>query len=149
MKKFKFRLQKVADIKAKQEKQKSLELANLFLQLEKEKQQLQNLNFELDHVQQEIFRRTLEGCAAKEILEYQRYAEKLGQDIRTQKNKIQSLEEKIEKVQMALLKLNKEKKILERIREKRYLQYLQDLAREEQKMLDEMYQLTQAFKKRL
>ncbi len=149
MKKFKFRLQKVADTKARQEKQKSVELANLFMELETEKQALQNLNFELESVQQEVFGKTVTGAPAKEILEYQRYIEKLQQDIRAQQQRILNLEEKVEQVQAELLKINKEKKILDRLREKRYLKYLQEQSREEQKLLDEMFQLTQAFKQKL
>ena len=149
MKKFKFRLQKVADTKARQEKQKSVELARLFLELENQKQELRNLNFELENVQQEVFGKTVSGAPAKEILEYQRYIEKLQQDIHEQQQRVLDLEEKIEQVQAALLKINKEKKILERLREKRYLKYLQEQSREEQKLLDEMFQLTQAFKQKL
>ena len=149
MKKFKFRLQKVADTKARQEKQKSVELANLFMELETEKQALQNLNFELESVQQEVFGKTVTGAPAKEILEYQRYIEKLQQDIRAQQQRILNLEEKVEQVQAELLKINKEKKILDRLREKRYLKYLQEQSREEQKLLDEMFHLTQAFKQKL
>ena len=149
MKKFKFRLQKVVDTKAKQEKQKSIELAQLFMELERQKSELKSLNFELESVQQEVFAKTVGGSPAKEILEYQRYIEKLQQDIQLQKKSIADLEEKIEQTQASLLKLNKEKKILERLREKRYLKYLQEQNREEQKLLDEMFNLTQALKHKL
>jgi len=145
MNKFKFKLEKVTGIKAKQLKQKTLELAKLLQQLETEKKTLKNLKMDLDSVQQEIFKRTMAGCSANELLEHHRYAEKLAQDITQQKRKIESIEEAIEKMQVLLLKLNKEKKILEKLREKRYLQYLQEQNREEQKVLDEMSTLTHKF----
>ena len=145
MKKFKFKLEKVASIKAKQLKQRTHELARLMRQLETEKVNLQNLKMDLDAVQREIFKHTIEGCSVNELLEHHRYAEKLLQDITIQKKKIESIEENIEKMQVLLLKLNKEKKILEKLREKRYVQYIQEQNHEEQKVLDEMFTLTHKF----
>jgi flagellar biosynthesis chaperone FliJ len=44
------------------------------------------------------------------------------------------------------MELSKEKKVLEKLREKRYLKHLQEQAREEQKILDEMSLVSRGIK---
>jgi flagellar protein FliJ len=138
MKKFKFRLQKIASTKEKQVKQKSGDLAKLFNERDIEKIKLQNMREELSSVQDEIFHKSIEGCAVSELVDSQKYAELLTQNIKQQKKNIEELDSQIEELKVILLNLNKEKKVLVKLKEKRYVNYLQEQNREEQKILDEM-----------
>ena len=147
MKKFKFRLDRVANTKEKQLKQKTNELANLFKKLDLYKSELQNFKDELDHTQKEIFKRSSQGCPIREVLDYQRYLDKLDIKIKKKKKEIESLEEQIEKLQVVLLELNKEKKVLEKLKERRHLQYIIEQNREEQKQLDEMFNINKELRK--
>lgn len=146
MKKFKYRLQKIADTKEKQVKQKSSELAELYLQKEEKVKRFNTLQNELGEVQKEIIQKTLNGCSAKDLLDRQRYVEKLNQDLKSERKKIEEIDTRIEELKTVLLHLNREKKVLNKLREKRYLQYLQEQTREEQKLLDEIFLLTKEFR---
>ncbi len=146
MKKFKFKLQRVQDTKEKQVKQKSGELGKLFHQKGIKAQKLKNLHGELDMIQREIYEKTMEGCPVHEILARHKYADEITQQIKHTRKQIEQLDEQIEQMQMGLLQLNKEKKILEKLREKRYVQYLQEQNKEEQKVLDETFLLTREFR---
>lgn len=147
MKKFKFKLQKVQDTKEKQVKQKSGELSKLSHQKETKVQELENLHSELNVIQREIYEKTMEGCPVHEVLDSHKYADKITQQIKQTRKQIEKLDEKIERKQVELLQLNKEKKILEKLREKRYVQYLQQQNKEEQKVLDETFLLTRQFRR--
>lgn len=147
MKKFKFKLQKVQDTKEKQVKQKSGELSKLSHQKETKVQELENLHSELNVIQREIYEKTMEGCPVHEVLDSHKYADKITQQIKQTRKQIEQLDEKIERKQVELLQLNKEKKILEKLREKRYVQYLQQQNKEEQKVLDETFLLTREFRR--
>lgn len=146
MKKFNFSLEKVSDTKAIQLKNQSQELAKLLRNLEDEELRLKDLNTELSSLYDEVLRRTIDGCSAKELRDYNRYLDKLTQEMQTQKRNIESIQEKIEELQVQLMELSKEKKVLEKLREKRYLKHTQDQAREEQKLLDEIALISRGIK---
>ena len=126
MKKFKFRLQKVSNTKQKQVKQKSSELAKLFHEKEVEESKLENMKVELTSIQDEIFQKSIEGCAVNELVDSQKYVELLIRNIKQQRKKIEAIDTQIEELKIVLLNLNKEKKVLEKLREKRYVNYLQE-----------------------
>lgn len=146
MKKFNFSLEKVSDTKAIQLKHKSQELAELLRSLENEEFRLKDLNSELNGLYDEVLRQTIDGCSAKELRDYNRYLEKVTHEIQVQKKNIDAIQEKIEELQVGLMELSKEKNVLEKLREKRYLKHLQEQAREEQKLLDEMSLVTRGIK---
>ena len=147
MKKFKFKLQKVQDTKETQVKQKSGELSKLSYQKATKVQELEDLHGELSMIQREIYEKTMGGCPVHEVLDSHKYADKITQQIKQTRKQIEQLDEKIERRQVELLQLNKEEKILEKLREKRYLQYLQQQNKEEQKILDETFLLTREFRR--
>jgi flagellar FliJ protein len=146
MKKFNFSLEKVSNTKAIRLKNKSQELAKLLSSLENEELRLKDLNTELTGLHDEVLRRTIDGCSAKELRDYHRYLDKLTLEMQAQKKNIESIQEKIEELQASLMELSKEKKVLEKLREKRYLKHLQEQAREEQKILDEMSLVSRGIK---
>lgn len=146
MKKFSFGLAKVADTKSIQVKKKSQELAEMLRRLESEEMEFERMSNELEILHEEVLRRSVEGCPAKELREYQRYIHRVSGEIRDQRKNIESIEESIEEIQVGLMELSKEKEVLEKLREKRYLKYLKDQIDEEQKMLDEMNIITKGIK---
>jgi len=147
MKKFKFRLDRVANTKEKQVKQKTSELANLIKKHELAKRKLNDLNNEIESTQQEIFKRSSQGCPIQELLDCQQFIDKLCFAVKKTKKEIETIEDEIEKLQLTLLELNKEKKVLEKLRERRHLQYVVEQNREEQKQLDDMFNITKELRK--
>jgi flagellar FliJ protein len=147
MKKFKFRLDRVASTKDKQVKQKTNELANLIKKLELAKSELVDFKDDLESTQKEIFIRSSQGCPVREVLDYQRFMDKLNLRIQKKKKEIESIEEHIEKMQVLLLEMNKEKKVLEKLKERRHVQYIVEQNREEQKQLDELFNINRELRK--
>lgn len=149
MKKFSFNLEKVSETKAIRVKQQTQRLAELLRGLECEEMELRSLSTELNGLHEEVLQKTIEGCSASELRDYQRYLSKLIGELQTRKKNIDDYQDKIERLQVKLMELSREKKVLEKLREKRYIKYLQDQTREEQKMLDEMALVTKGIKKLL
>ena len=146
MKKFSFKLAKVAETKTIQVKQKSLELAEMLRSLESEEMEFNRMSNELEILHEEVLQQSVNGCSAKELRDYQRYINKVSAEIRDQKNSMDKIQDKIEELQVGLTELSKEKEVLEKLREKRYLKHLKEQIREEQKMLDEMTLITKGIK---
>jgi len=146
MKKFSFKLAKVAETKSIQVKQKSQELAQMLRSLETEEMEFNRMSNELDILHEEVLQQSVKGCSAKELRDYQRYINKVSAEIRDQKNNMDKIQDKIEELQVGLMELSKEKDVLEKLREKRYLKHLKEQIREEQKMLDEMTLITKGIK---
>ena len=88
MKKFKFRLERVAITKEKQVRQKTNELSNLIKKLELERSKMSMLKTDFDKTQQEIFKRSSKGCTIKELQEFQQYIDNLSHEIQDKKKQI-------------------------------------------------------------
>ncbi len=146
MKKFSFKLAKVAETKSIQVKHKSQELAEMLRSLESEEMELKRMSNELEILHEEVLQQSVNGCSAKELRDYQRYINKVSGEIRDQKNSMDKIQDKIEELQVGLMELSKEKEVLEKLREKRYLKHIKEQIREEQKMLDEMTMITRGIK---
>ena len=146
MRKFTFGLAKVAETKSIQVKKKSQELAEMLRRLENEEMEFSRMSNELDILSEEVLRKSIEGCPAKDLREYQRYVHRVSGEIREKKKNIEMIEEMIEEIQVGLMELSKEKEVLGKLREKRYLKHMKDQIKEEQKMLDEMNLISKGIK---
>ena len=68
------------------------------------------------------------------------YISSLSEEIAAQQRKIVQRTEEVERKRQMLVEASKDKKMLERIRERRYLAYLQEANRAEQAVIDEIAQ---------
>ncbi len=138
MKKFKYKLEKLLEIRIKLEEVKKIELGVVSqeLKLEKEKE------FKL---KKEIIEQLEKG---KQELENQLNIRKLriaNEYMYIMKNRIKAQEERtkikekeLENKIMELLEKTRERKILEKLKEKEYARYLKEEKKEEQKNTDEV-----------
>jgi flagellar FliJ protein len=141
MKKFKFKLHKLLDFREAKEKQVKNELATLvnLQNIERNKQ------FELQKKMSErknLLRAAMEKkiFSYNEILAYEHFSINANKAINIAESKIQEMEPAIHKVRERLVEASREKKVVEKLKEKQYQEFLYNLSREIAKENDDMNQ---------
>ena len=141
MRKFKFKLQKLLEIREAREKEIQNELASaIALQnIEKEIQQRYRESIAEQHAK---FDEKIKAgkFSYSVVLMFERYVEFANMVIRNQQTKIEGMEPEIEKIRVRLVEASKERKVVERLRERKWKEYLYDLNREIGKENDDMNQ---------
>ena len=140
MKKYKFRLQTVLDIKAKKLEQKLLELAQIVAVLHKEVEIEKQLIQERNTLQSEIITmNTIDS--PKSLFEIQNsrgYWGSLGVKIAQQRERIKNVEVFLQAKQAEVNEAVKEKKVLENLKEKEEEKFYQEFLEYERRELDEL-----------
>ncbi len=147
MNKFKFRLPRIKNIKSERVKQKTHILDQLHSRQENIRKEVLNLKSELDTAQKTNLFRAVEGCLVKDLVFSQKQIKKLINDIKVLNAEQETIDGQIEELHVSMLKLDNEKNILEKLREKRHLQYFQEQNNEEHKLLKNSLLLTKEIKK--
>ena len=139
MKKFKFRLQKVMEFKEEIERQRMLDLGRAKKRVSSEERKLEQLWKEDSDCRIQIEEKEKEDIINPVEMDlYYRYLRKLGSDMESQKERIQAAKNKMEEKRQILLTARKERKILEKLKEKKYFAYVTGIARKEQFYLDDL-----------
>ena len=139
MKQFEFRLQKVMETTKTREELKKRELAKALVVLAQNESLLESMLERLEEQIEEYNTRKLKpSMTASDLMNFSHYTEKLLTDIQHQKRTIEDLSEKVRLHREKLIEITKDKKILERLKEKRYEEYRKKLRSMEQKFIDEL-----------
>ena len=138
MKKFRFRLQKVLELKQLFEKSKQQEIADILKKLTNEKKALAKLMNERESYQQQRLQVEKKGSKLLDIRVIDQYLNCLTDNILVQKKIIERLEIDLANKQDELLKITKEKKILENYKESKREEYITIVLQTEQNFIDEM-----------
>lgn len=139
MKQFQFRLQKVMELKEEIEKQRMMELGEAKMVVAQEEQRLHEL-----HQQDKRYRAEIKEKESEEVIDpveidsYYRYLKQLEAAMETQAYRIQQAKVVEEEKRENLLAATKERKILEKLRERKLNDFMIDLARKEQFVLDDL-----------
>lgn len=136
MARFKFRLEKVLEVKEialKQEQRRLSEIGKKRHQLLQQREQLE---------------RTLEECSAKIntlddthvnlLSAYYTYLHQIMQEIRQLEDQMYQLDQEELAVQNKLREVQKEKKILQKLKDKNYQRFVKEQQEQEQAILDEL-----------
>lgn len=141
MKKFQFKLHKLLDLREAKEKQIKNELAELvnLQNIERNKQ------FELQRrmsQNKEALRTSMEKniISYNEAVIYERFTDKANKAINIVETKIQQMEPRIQKVRERLMEASKEKKVVEKLKDRKFKEYLYKLNMETTKENDDMNQ---------
>ncbi|MCD6116528.1 flagellar export protein FliJ [bacterium] len=139
MKKFLFKLQRVIDVKKSIEKKKMQELAEAKRHVKIEKKKLEKL---IDNKIRYItmFNELKESgpINASDANQILRYIDKLRKDIEKQKDTVEIKIKEAGRRRNDLVETVKDKKILEKLRENKLVDYNKDVIKEEQTFLDEV-----------
>lgn len=146
MKGFKFRLQSLLNVKEKFEQQAKIAFGQETVKLRQEEEKLNNLFLNKEEVlqkQRECFTGKIDIFSFNE---YNNYSSKLDQMIVEQKQNVVIQQENTEKAKQKLADIMKERKALEKLKEKEVEQFKREMQLAEDKQVDEL--VTYKFGKR-
>jgi flagellar FliJ protein len=141
MPRFKFKLQRVLEIREHKERLLKSELAELKRLYKQEESILRELQYK--HTQ--YLRRLIElqkepFIVVEEISFFHTYVDKLHDDCNAQRERLNELSKRIEGVKEKLIEARKERRILEKLRERYWKAFQFEVERVEQNFLDEIGQ---------
>ncbi len=137
MAKFSFRLQPVLNVKTQIEDNLKNTLGKAIRKLEIEKRKLAQLEGYLNNFTA-VFNEKTRKSTVHELIEYKDYLSLLASKIKFQKEMVNCAALNVDKVREELLKAVKERKILDKLKDKKKEKYLQEQKKLEQKTNDEM-----------
>lgn len=136
MKKFEFNLQKVLDYKEILLKKTQRDLAFVENQVKEARENLEMIQAHLEQYTAQLLVSHIE--TSTEIKLKYDYFYQLLDDVEAQKKTLKELENKKEECLTLLVQQLKEQKILARLKDKQYQDYMEDVQKEEQIFLDEV-----------
>ena len=139
MRRFKFNLESVLTVREKALKDARIQLASVMNIYNRQKEILEEMNFELVRIEMESEKYLQESNFNSEVIaNYNAFAYKLVQDIKTQEKIIEDTKKDLEKFQeiarLAYIKV----KSLENLKQKQKEEYNNELLQEEFKQIDDI-----------
>lgn len=133
MKKFKFSLEPLLNVKKGLEKTQKAQIQKIQQQIHIRENEAAAIESEISGLHQSLENELKGKVNIEDLIQYDRYMLKLTDNLKEKRNEIAKLTEEKEECQKALIEITKEIKILEKLREKQYSQYLYELEREQEK----------------
>jgi len=137
MAKFIFKLEAVLNVKRQQEENIKNELGKAIQRLEAEKQKLARLERNKEEIIDE-FNNKAKKTTVHKLIEFNSYLSLLKSKISRQKERVNKAALDVDKIREELVKAVQERKILEKLKEKKYDEYLIEQKKLEQKTNDEI-----------
>ncbi|HOP91768.1 MAG TPA: flagellar export protein FliJ [Acetivibrio thermocellus] len=138
MGKFVFRMQSLLNLKIQMENSLKNELGKAVRELERQKDILNRLNREMNECIENINGKFGEGISVGELRKYNTYISYLSDRVKLQKENIKKAQLVVDKYRDKLIKAMQERKVLEKLRKKKYEEYVREQLKEEQKLNDEI-----------
>ncbi|WP_313568186.1 flagellar export protein FliJ [Acetoanaerobium noterae] len=135
---FRFKLQRVLDLKLKQEDEKKNQIATLMQAIKTKEDELKALISEKKQKEFSLNDNRKRGISILEIRNINQYLLFLDKKINTLRFEISSLESNLNQKRLEYLELQKERKTFEKLKEKDYEKYLYNEKKEEEKMIDQI-----------
>ena len=135
---FRFKLQRVLDLKLKQEDEKKNQIATLMKAIKNKEDELEALISEKKQKEFSLNDNRKRGISILEIRNINQYLLFLDKKINTLRFEISSLESNLNQKRLEYLELQKERKTFEKLKEKDYEKYLYNEKKEEEKMIDQI-----------
>lgn len=137
MKKFRFSLQVLLDVRTKQEKSAKRELYAAQTELNLLERRLEELKKESELCQNDLLKNAQKSITASRLHDYYLRLSRLKEDIISQQEKVRDAEKKCELLMQKLIEIRKMVKMLETLKERRYEDYRLEAEREEMKLIDD------------
>jgi flagellar FliJ protein len=148
MRKFKFTMQALYNVKTALEKQQKAELADANRRLHEFEIQLAQTLERVEFHRIEFERKVKEGISNTQLNVYGTGFRALREAVESIKEKIAVAEAEVERIQKKLIEIMQERKMLESLREKQIEEYKQECRMEEAKTLDDFIGAKAAMAKR-
>jgi flagellar FliJ protein len=141
MRRFQFKLKTLLDIRIAREREIQNELSRLINIQNLERLKQENYRRRIADEHEKFNRRIKDGeYSYSAALMYERFIDFANRVIVNTQKKIESMEPEIQRVREKLLEATKERKVIEKLKEKRWNEYLYELNREIQKENDDINQ---------
>ena len=149
MKKFKFKLQTLLDIREAREREIQYELARIISLQNREREKQADLRRRIDE-QKSFFGDKLKRGAysSNEAILFERFVDVSLRAIDTAEERIKSMEPQIQEVRTRLVEASRARKVVEKLRERRRAQHTYEVNRELNKENDETNQKIYAMRKK-
>lgn len=138
MKGFKFKYESILSLLEKKEDNVKTKLGTAYGILDKEKNRLNNLVLEDMECSETIRKHTLSGCKLVFLRSLDIYRNDLNSRMLLQNEAIERKEQEIAAIKSELLEIVKEKKIMEKLKEKKLDEYNLTLQKIEEKTIDQL-----------
>lgn len=138
MGKFVFRLQALLNVKLQIENSLKNELGKAIQELEYHKRLLRDIEQEKEEYCEGISKKSQQGICISELREYNTYLVFLGDRIKLKKEDIKAAQNNVDIYREKLIKVVQERKMLEKLKEKKYELFLMEQNKEDQKRIDEL-----------
>lgn len=135
---YKFRLQRILDLKFRQEEDKKAQIAEVMKQIQDKKQEREGLEAERNQKARQMENIVAEGALIQELQNLSRYDYYLSQCIFSIKKELEYLEKVLEQRKEEYMQARKERKSYENLREKDIEKYYYREKKEEEKMIDQI-----------
>ncbi len=141
MKKFDFKLQKLLDLREAREQELKNELAALVSQQNVERMKQQELNNSIDFYSGNLRGKMAAGTVTvEETMMYGKFVDLSRRAIGFAERKIEEMEPAVNEARVHLINASREKKVVEKLKEKKFEEYNYELNREINKENDDMNQ---------
>ncbi|MEG6565981.1 flagellar FliJ family protein [Thermoanaerobacterium saccharolyticum] len=137
MKKFRYALETVLNIKEQKQKMEKEKMAILISKYEVQKSKLVEILNRIEKTIKENEKNKALGTSAMNLRQFNLYIESLYEKYNQQKAILKEIEEEIEKERHNLMEVSKEKEALESLKEKKYEEYKYQTVIEQNLMIDE------------
>ncbi len=134
---FSFRLQSLLNWKESLEEESRMGLARKSHQLRRQEEEIRELADQREENDRGLRKRMGKGLLVREYLIHKEFGEESYHDLVQMESNKKQMEQEIEEEREHLTGLMKERKILERLKEKRFKTFMNELGKLEQKNLDE------------
>ena len=139
LRRFKFRLQSVLNLKEKKLEDERMALAQILGVLEDQKDTLLSLNDKKEQIEKSFDNANKEAALdIQNIVNARNYLEKISNEIKTQFEIIKKTQIELDEQTQKVNEAYKELKVLEKLKEKQYEEFLKEFRQNETKELDDI-----------
>lgn len=138
MAKFIFKMQSLLNIKLQMEDSLKNEMGKAVQRLELEKQILSDMENERIELISQFNDQSQKNISVNKLREYSAYISHLKDKMEDQKENINKVQKIVDKYREELIKIMQERQMLEKLREKKYTEFLREQFDKEQKLIDEV-----------
>ncbi|MCR4434498.1 MAG: flagellar export protein FliJ [Clostridiales bacterium] len=138
MAKFEFKLQPLLNVKTQMEDGLKNELGKAIKNLEKEKSLLKCIEDEMGNCIHRINSESAHGIKVEKLREYNVFISCLKEKAEKQKDNVNITQKIVDNIRERLIKIMQEKEMLEKLKERKYSQFMQECLKEEQRVNDEV-----------
>ena len=135
---YRFNLESLLNYRRYQEEILQKELADLKNQLIQREQLLHQMKQDWRKYSRELHQRQKKGGTVSGLIMYFRYLDRLSMEMDSQKQRVVKAKKQFDRKRRELLEIVKKRKTLERLKEKGFVTYQQEMLKKEQNLMDEV-----------